>query len=405
MGSSPAAEEELTRIYQEPSRRPSADEVEAAGESEDSVLAEDEAPPESGVPELKVFDGLLDRASPVPAPSCEPPPPPAGEERVESTPAESVEAVRRTAPRGGFAGGLDDEMVLCEILARLPARSLLRCRAVCTSWRRLISDQAFLLAHHRRQPDLPLIYFRRGSIDCVDAVDLRTSHLRPVVTGYTVIASCDGLLLLSSPNRFYICNPTTNQWSAIPQLVDVDFLGFYKHNPSGEYRLLYGEFHGEEECVYSILKLGSDEPRIITMRMGSETVGQTLAREFLMHARGDGSVLVNGNLHWYLRHKDEGYKIMVFDTDHERSIWACKHRIELPVARIRQFPGCNVEHAGWFAAIVSLEGDVLVRCSNWFFHCDTKGNLLATFQFDGKLPMNCLHRLKESLVLHPFFRM
>uniref|UniRef100_A0A0E0M790 F-box domain-containing protein n=1 Tax=Oryza punctata TaxID=4537 RepID=A0A0E0M790_ORYPU len=507
MGSSPAAAaavEELTRLYRELPRRPSAEEVEAAAAVLASAEAEDAAarlaqvevaapqPPEDGVPgeildvlreawdnavppigllrrrkeaeivvevdrRFKVFDELLARLSRVVATLSEPPAAEAGEERVDSAPvptapAELVEEAVRRTPRG-FTGGLDDEMVLCEILVRLPARSILRCRAVCTSWRRLTSDPAFLRAHHRRQPDLPLIYFRRGDSDYVGAIDLHAAQLRPVIDytwpfGYTVIASCDGLLLLSS-GRFYICNPATNHWAEIPQLVDGDFLGLYPHSLSGEYRILYGEFHGEEECVYHIITLGSDEPKRIRMTMGSsEPVEQPLAREFLMHARGDRSVLVRGNLHWYLRHRDEGCKIMVFDTvsesfqwmrhpavpgwvsllemdntlvfsavecmsridlwvlqDHERSIWACKHRIELPMVQIRQFPECNLEHLGWSAMIVSVEGDVLVRCSNRIFHCDRKGNVLASFQFDGQLPMNCLHRLKENLVLHPFFRM
>ncbi|EAZ15947.1 hypothetical protein OsJ_31391 [Oryza sativa Japonica Group] len=492
MGSSPAAAavEELTRLYRELPRRPSAEEVEAAAAAVLASEAEAEgaaarlaraeaAAAEGGVSgelldllrearanpffpaigllrrrkeaeivmeverRFKVFDGLLARASRVAE---------AGEERVDSAPAESVEEDVRRTPRG-FTGGLDDEMVLCEILVRLPARSVLRCRAVCTAWRRLTSDPAFLRAHHHRQRDLPLIYFRRGGSDRVGAIDLHAAQLRPVVDhtwpplGYTVIASCDGLLLLSS-GRFYICNPATNHWAEIPQLVDADFLGLYPHNPSGEYRVLYGEFHGEEECVYHILTLGSDEPRCITMTMGSETVEQPLAREFLMHARGDRSVLVRGNLHWYLRHRDGGCKIMVFDTasesfqwmrhpaipgwvsllemdstlvfsavecttridlwvlqDYERSTWACKHRIELPMAQIRQFPECNLEHLGWSAMVVSVEGDVLVRCSNRILHCDRKGNVLASFQFDGQLPMNCLHRLKENLVVHPFFQM
>uniref|UniRef100_J3N2C0 F-box domain-containing protein n=1 Tax=Oryza brachyantha TaxID=4533 RepID=J3N2C0_ORYBR len=445
MGSSPAArmaaveEEELTRIHQEMLRRPTAGEVElASAEAEDAAGArvEDAAPPGEDV-SGELVDVLLD----------------ARENAVPSI--ERAEAVKSQRTPCRFAGGLDDEMVLCEILVRLPARSLLRCRAVCRSWRRLTSDPSFLLDHHRRQPELPLIYFRRGNSDCVDAIDLQAAQLRPIVHdtspfGYSVVASCSGLLLLSSPGHFYIFNPATNQWTTIPQLIGADFLGLYQHSPSGEHRLLYGEFHGEEDCVYNILTLGSDEPRRITMTMGSdsEPVEQPLAREFLMHARGDRSVLVRGSLHWYLRHRDEGCKIMVFDTesesfrwmrhpdtpgwmlflemdntlvfsavesmsrlsiwvlqDHERGIWACKHSIELPVAQIRQFPGCNVEHTGCFATVVSVEGDVLVRCSNWIFHCDRKGNLLATFQFDGQLPMNCLHRLKESLALHPLFQM
>ncbi|KAF0892781.1 hypothetical protein E2562_017744 [Oryza meyeriana var. granulata] len=57
------------------------------------------------------------------------------------------------------------------------------------------------------------------------------------------------------------------------------------------------------------------------MTMGSEPVEQPLTRGFLMHARGDLSVLVLGNLHWYFRHRNEGYKIMVFDSVSESFQW------------------------------------------------------------------------------------
>lgn len=402
---------------------------------------------------FQVFDDLLKRASRVLVPCC-------GtlmtaREGMVDAPPEPLQTVAetvRSTPRCD-TGGLHDEMVLCELLVRLPAQSVHRCRAVCRSWRRLTSDPAFLLAHHRRQPALPLIYFSRGNSDCIGAINLQAAQLRPVVRytwpfGYNVNASCDGLLLLSSPGRFYICNPATNQWAAVPQLLGVDFLGLYPHHPSGEYRLLYGELRGDVESVYNILAVGSSEPRRITMTMGSEPAEEPLAREFLMHARGGHSVLVRRNLHWYLRNRNDSDKIMVFDTvaesfqwmrppvapgwvvlfemdgtlgmsasgamaridlwvlqDYERNVWAFKYRIELPMEQIRQFPECGVEHAGWFAIVVSGDGDVLVRCSNRVFHCDRKGNVLVTFQFDGRLPMNCLHRLKESLVLHAFFQM
>ncbi|GJM98996.1 hypothetical protein PR202_ga16052 [Eleusine coracana subsp. coracana] len=55
---------------------------------------------------------------------------------------------------------LPEDHVVWEILVRLPAKALLRCRAVCRSWRRLTSKATFLLGHHRRQPSLQLVYFR-----------------------------------------------------------------------------------------------------------------------------------------------------------------------------------------------------------------------------------------------------
>ncbi|XP_044329375.1 uncharacterized protein [Triticum aestivum] len=58
--------------------------------------------------------------------------------------------------RAASIGRLPEEIMSFEIFVRLPAKDVLRCRAVCRSWRRLASVPDFLLAHHRRQPSLPL---------------------------------------------------------------------------------------------------------------------------------------------------------------------------------------------------------------------------------------------------------
>ena len=50
---------------------------------------------------------------------------------------------------GGEGGGIHAlcEDALAEILVRLPSESVLRCRAVCRSWRRVAADRSFLAAH------------------------------------------------------------------------------------------------------------------------------------------------------------------------------------------------------------------------------------------------------------------
>ncbi|KAI5002455.1 hypothetical protein ZWY2020_027105 [Hordeum vulgare] len=69
-----------------------------------------------------------------------------------------VEAPRAVSAR--LSRGLRDEIVIWEILVRLPPKSLLRCRAVCSIWRRLTSSRDFLLAHHNHQPTLPIAFYR-----------------------------------------------------------------------------------------------------------------------------------------------------------------------------------------------------------------------------------------------------
>ncbi|KAK1678065.1 hypothetical protein QYE76_038913 [Lolium multiflorum] len=54
-----------------------------------------------------------------------------------------------------------DEGLATEILVRLPARSVLRYRAICKDWLRITACQSFLRAHARRRPLGVLFYTRR----------------------------------------------------------------------------------------------------------------------------------------------------------------------------------------------------------------------------------------------------
>ncbi|XP_073351754.1 F-box protein At5g10340-like [Aegilops tauschii subsp. strangulata] len=140
---------------------------------------------------------------------------------------------------------LPEEIVTWEILVRLPPKALLRCRAVCRAWRRVISAHDFLLAHHDRQPSLHFLCgsgyrggIRHREILTVDKQASAAVQLHTVVRldeYFFLQASCDGLLVLSGPGMAYICcNPATRQhvqW-------DLNIMGMYRHRPTGEYRLL-----------------------------------------------------------------------------------------------------------------------------------------------------------------------
>ncbi|XP_010229572.1 uncharacterized protein LOC104582016 [Brachypodium distachyon] len=152
-----------------------------------------------------------------------------------------------------------DEGVVGEILLRLPAASLLRCRAVCTAWRRLADSPEFLAAHARHRPVEILLYKRfevgpdgvrrqalygRGDevhLDALAVVPGSGSHRRRRLARYPVVdknpeylsrpycslvASCDGLLLLGRGagsglrpyDPYLVCNPATRQWTQLPRL-------------------------------------------------------------------------------------------------------------------------------------------------------------------------------------------
>ncbi|KAF7032873.1 hypothetical protein CFC21_044006 [Triticum aestivum] len=360
--------------------------------------------------------------------------------------------------------GLPDEIAIWEILVRLPPKSLLRCRAVCRAWRSATSARDFLLAHHARQPALP--------IACGDENGgsryYLAAQLQPVARldrAFCLCASCDGLLLLSeystaTGDRFSICNPATRQYAPLPMRSDFIPLGMYRHRPSGEYRILmhreagFLAIDGQDACY--IFALGSVQP--------PRNIGWPQVRF------SGVPVLLHGSLHWHLdkhryleehwhldkyRYLEEHWHlddhmsrsniIVVFDTrtetfrkicapvvpdnnklfemdgmlgmsgfndpgpiidiwmmqDYENEVWALKYRVELKNAdHLLVQFGRFVEH--WNVAVASCDGDVLVLVKF--------GECLLQFDINGKLVCFnrkglCLaqHRLKQTLVPHTFF--
>uniref|UniRef100_A0ACD5YZE2 Uncharacterized protein n=1 Tax=Avena sativa TaxID=4498 RepID=A0ACD5YZE2_AVESA len=364
------------------------------------------------------------------------------------------EAARETVPRrrrrarSDLFAGLPEEILL-DILVRLPAKSVLRCRAVCQLWRRLASDPAFLLDHHRRQPVLPLVKSCGDSPNPrLEIFDLRAAELRPFF-GFPDRASCDGLFVDSQ----HIFNPTTRQWAPLstnPKIRVVNLVGLFRHQPSGEYRVLYwtqSHLLSDLYCLieYRVLTVGTRNPRRVDCLL-------TLLEMGLINGRGPficgAPVFLSGNLyvHWRKRSSPLYHKILVFDTvaesfrhmrppavsprhvmhlfdmggtlaastskdcmtemrifmlqDHEHGVWAFQYRIKLPVMDIKRFQ----EQGDWWAQVVSEEGDVLVACNGQLLHCDRNGKLVANFKCDDELPTVLPHRLKESLIQHTFFK-
>jgi hypothetical protein len=220
--------------------------------------------------------------------------------------------------------GLPDEIVVWEILVRLPPKALLRCRTVCHAWRRATSSGDFLLAHHGHQPALPLLYLVNVTDDMRQTLDIvpldhragvaAADQLRPVArlgsrnNHMQLDASCDGLLLLATvddpsfgpPLYHSVCNPATRQRAPLPLLRGFSLGGMYPHPPTGGYRLLLypdvmWRYDDERRPSYVVqfacyvYTVGSCEP--------PRHIGCPEADE-LIH--GLESVLCRGNLHWFV---------------------------------------------------------------------------------------------------------
>ncbi|KAK1661427.1 hypothetical protein QYE76_049586 [Lolium multiflorum] len=374
--------------------------------------------------------------------------------------------VRRTQRDRAATPVLPEDLILWEIFYRLPAKEILRCRAVCRSWRRLTLDAEFLLAHHRRQPSLPLVLFNRDAFSkvpaTVDAFDLLQSPaVRRRILGFSsygechkhyIHASCDGLLLLSRTYRlYYICNPATRQWCALPVTDVSNVVTLYHHRQSGEYHVLCVEQpDGHFSAVYYVLTVGSslEEKRCIALSVPSPSV-----KKWIAHARpldqDNPPVLLHDCLHWYsCSYLDGERKVVVFDTvdesfrcmrsppvadneaqahlcpmdgtlgihqvdrhtktvqvwalqDYEMEVWSVKHRFRLPVVEMTKY----APYTTFYLMAVTENGDMLVSGSGsgLLFHCDREGKLVDKFQEACVSPEVLRLSFKESLVRHVFF--
>ncbi|KAG2552568.1 uncharacterized protein LOC120648169 [Panicum virgatum] len=395
--------------------------------------------------------------------------------------------------------------VVIEIIRRLPVKSILRLRSVCKVLRDVTSYRPLLAAVHILHPPQPLICFSLNACPdhyiplrdyCVEALDLRSDMLRPILRftdneyydffeniegvdappiyafskgdikygeevgdgehypWITVHGSMDGLLLVSFINIWYICNPATRQWVALPDLSNCTVIGLYAHVSSGECRVLIyaGEDDGATRTHYYVLKVGAEQAREIerpipppaTRGVGVLNIGLGVLSIGLDPASLSPPVQLGCNLHWPPQER-QGYRMLAFDTeaevfswmsspnhiregsvqllemdrklamsvsrngrptlelwrleDYHNEIWVQIYRIRIPVMHIPE-----LHYIDWFPHVVSPEGDVLIECSSkLLLHCDRNGNLLQKFQFREETPL-VRHTLKETLLPHAIFQ-
>ncbi|KAK3133158.1 hypothetical protein QOZ80_6AG0533130 [Eleusine coracana subsp. coracana] len=307
---------------------------------------------------------------------------------------------------------LPEDHVVSEILVRLSAKALLRCRAVCHSWHRRTSEAAFLLVHHRRQPSLPLVTF----LAAASSSQSQHSH-----------ASLDTLDLRLPP---------LIGWTPLPRLADA---ALYLHGSSGECHILrckrrrYGD-HGltTNAPAYHVLTIGSSaEPRRIELASNAPR-----ASTWWFRCSERPGILLHGCLHWAL-HSSPEKLLMVFDTvtesfrsmpspitgtqertqllemdntlaiswmdmcettmrlwllqDYETGVWTLSRRIIFPVTEMRSV--LNVKWCRFYGTVVSQERYVLLHDSHssYLFHCDGEGELVRKFCWSGAVPRPAGH--------------
>ncbi|KAM0868065.1 hypothetical protein ACQ4PT_041575 [Festuca glaucescens] len=286
---------------------------------------------------------------------------------------------------------LPDELIVEEILARLPAKAVLRFRAACRAWRSGSSTPRFLRTYYDRKVSLPLVAFSNSTKnpDTLDTIDVLAGaeHRRPVLAfsfGNKLHTSWEGLLLISHTNgRYNIYNPATRQCLSLPELTSARCALLYSSpstNGGVEYHVLFWK---GRPAVYHVMTLGSSaQPRRIDPPEGPEDFTKVMASG--NHCFRTPSVMFKGALHW----------------DYQAEVWTLKYCIQLAmVDRLRlEF---NLQHM-----VLSNNGDLLISSavgSTMLIQCDAEGNLIKEFSSDSWKARVMGLWYKESIARHSFF--
>ncbi|VAI19745.1 unnamed protein product [Triticum turgidum subsp. durum] len=273
-----------------------------------------------------------------------------------------------TMPGHGVETVLDDlpeSIVVDEILVRLPARDIMRCRCVRKGWRSATSADKFMLDHRRRQPFLPVL---GHAVEPQTASRLLLSidagagqqQLCPVVRTYSgrLLAALDGLIIVSHgsmsvrtpsspPVKFFICNPVTRECAPLGTPPSQHgfmhhIAGLYRHQPSGEYRVLWvstPRYFDRADTAYTtfyyVVAVGSSDIRCIAEGSIAQTTPlETALCKGLPDSSGCPPVHHRGSLHWGL----PGRSIVVFNTAAE-TFWLMGRLFQLYFHQLLEMDG------------------------------------------------------------------
>ncbi|KAK4489388.1 hypothetical protein RD792_005197 [Penstemon davidsonii] len=208
-----------------------------------------------------------------------------------------------------FVASIDD--LLIQILLRQPVKSLFRFKSVSKHWQSLITNPRFCYLRSRKTNSAIGLFFARPGLtpacrhiyDYVAFCDsASTRKLKYLVDtdSNDVLQSCNGLLLCDSYSseecrtRFYVCNPTTNRISVLPELnYDDDSQRYRKmslaFDPkiSPHYKVVCVQQFGWDKYIYRIV--------IYSSETGAWGVRGEPFTEYFRFGRG---VYLNGAIHW-----------------------------------------------------------------------------------------------------------
>ncbi|KAK9684415.1 hypothetical protein RND81_10G208400 [Saponaria officinalis] len=123
------------------------------------------------------------------------------------------------------------DLILFNILPRLPANSLLRFKSVCKKWLSDISILDFQKSHFQFSSQIPrfllshvsevrkmfFLSYNESENTVRDLVELRCNELDEQRDGFFIVDSCNGVLCIHIMEEYFcLWNPVTNQYKTVP---------------------------------------------------------------------------------------------------------------------------------------------------------------------------------------------
>ncbi|KAL8239355.1 hypothetical protein R6Q59_015922 [Mikania micrantha] len=236
--------------------------------------------------------------------------------------------------------------IMVDILSRLPVKTIIHCKCVCSNWRNLVSDSHFADVHLSRSPasvmmhhcsEQDLGYRKPGILKLLEIrneLDHQHLHHDPAMsldlkfvfqnTSLLQVGSVNGLMCLwefaDKRDNTFICNPITREYIILPRQE------YYRESQA---IIVYGFGIGLQTKEYKVVRIfqgdippkpGHETSRPSLLEAEVYTLGSGQWRS-LGHApywlSGFHGPFLNGKAHWLVLDQDAPEKLCTFDMDNE----------------------------------------------------------------------------------------
>ncbi|CAM0944391.1 unnamed protein product [Alopecurus aequalis] len=221
---------------------------------------------------------------------------------------------------------IPEDLIISEILIRVPVKSLLRFRFVCKTWRSAISNRDFIESH--RQHSRSKVHLIHGHHDIVHGGVVNIESLNeegklqyyftlPSPKNYCIINSSHDLIVLSNKDGYMLSNPAMQDLVYLPRPpswdVDVDLpvTGFGFVSSHGKYKVVSIACDSDGQHTCEVFTVGIDN----SWRKGKSPPSSVCS---FIH-----TPFVEGNLHMLsLESKGSWYVMAMLLFDLEKEAWS-----------------------------------------------------------------------------------